>query len=82
MCLLLLFKGVNRMDKEEHYIILNHKFIKKVRIIKFSGGMYTINVEGSTKYMRVHSSRIYTTYKDAEEVAEPDIKLSRNAQLL
>ena len=54
------------MDKNrEYFIIENHSIIKKVRIIKFIGGLYTINIEGTSKYLRVHPSRIYSTYTDA-----------------
>ena len=50
------------MDKNrEYFIIENHSIIKKVRIIKFIGGLYTINIEGTSKYLRVHPSRIYST---------------------
>ena len=39
------------MDKNrEYFIIENHSIIKKVRIIKFIGGLYTINIEGTSKY--------------------------------
>lgn len=58
------------MDKNrEYFIIENHSIIKKVRIIKFIGGLYTINIEGTSKYLRVHPSRIYSTYTDASGAA-------------
>lgn len=58
------------MDKNrEYFIIENHSIIKKVRIIKFIGGFYTINIEGTSKYLRVHPSRIYSTYTDASGAA-------------
>ncbi len=78
-----MFMETNRV----YYIIENHSMIKKVSIIKFIGGLYTISIEGTSKFLRVHPSRIYTSYTDASDSVEADNKNTdlhrkKNGQLL
>lgn len=71
--------------KKTYYIIENRHFIREVRIIKFIAGMYTINLVGTDKYLRVHPSRLYATQEDASSVAyssHSKFSNNHNAQLL
>ena len=49
------------------YIIESAIFIKKAKILKFGGGFYTIQIEGSKGAFRVRESRLYSTEEEAKK---------------
>ena len=56
--------------KKTSYIIENGHIIKEVNILKFTGGLYTINIVGTKSFLRVHPSRLFVTYDDAVNSAD------------
>lgn len=48
------------------FIIESSRFIREVRIVKFSGGLYTIRFTDSNGGIKVRENRLYPTKGEAE----------------
>lgn len=49
------------------YIIESAIFIKKVKILKYSDGFYTVQLEHTKGAFRVRESRLYLTEEEAKK---------------
>ena len=48
------------------FIVENNRFIKEVKIIKYSGGMYTIKFIDSTGGIKVREHRLFSSKEEAK----------------
>ena len=48
------------------FIIESSRFIREVRIVQFSGGLYTIRFTDSNGGIKVRENRLYSTKGEAE----------------
>ena len=55
---------------EKAYIIESTIFIKEVKIVKYSGGMYLIKYPNSSSGYKVRESRLYKNETEAKKVID------------